>query len=397
MKKSIENITVLVCICAVVSVLLAVTNAVTAPFIAANEVKKANAALLEVMPDGNSFELLDISSYKLPATVREAYKSENGGYVIKLNTTGYASGMVLMCGVSADGKVTGAKLISSNETPAIGGTAANTMAQNVVGKDDKNIDTVDTIGGATKTTAAYRAAVKDALNAAIILGGGEADIRTEEEILAENLMAALPAGEGKFEVVFRTEVTEGVDKIYKATNGAGYVCVIGEEFIGLDGEGNVLSDVSEETATTVKTAVEAIIASKTTDIDLTQYQGLPTQLISAQRTETGNYVILIKGAGYGITGGDKYHPASGKYIEIRVAITADGKIIDCLTEFQAESDGIGSVCENESFYGQFVGKTEENYDQIDAISGATMTTDGYKKAISRAFECVKIFEGGAGN
>ena len=108
-------------------------------------------------------------------------------------------------------------------------------------------------------------------------------------------------------------------------------------------------------------------------------------------------MILIKGAGYGISGGDKYHPASGKYIEIRVAITADGKIIDCLTEFQAESDGIGSVCENESFYGQFVGKTAETYDQIDAISGATVTTEGYKKAISRAFDCVKIFEGGAGN
>lgn len=397
MKKSIENIVVLVCICAVVSVLLAVTNAVTAPFIAENEAKKANAALLEVMPDGKSFELLDISSYKLPATVSEAYKSENGGYVIKLNTTGYASGMVLMCGVSADGKVTGAKLISSNETPAIGGEAANTMAQNVVGKDDTTIDGVDTIGGATKTTAAYRAAVKDAINSAIILGGGNVDIRTEEEILAENLATALPAGEGKFEVVFRTEIIEGVDKIYKATNGAGYVCVIGEAFIGLDGEGNVLSEVQEETAAIVKTAVEKILASKLTDIDLTQYQGLPSQLISAQRTETGNYVILIKGAGYGITGGDKYHPASGKYIEIRVSITADGKIIDCLTEFQAESEGIGSACENESFYGQFVGKTEENYDQIDAISGATMTTDGYKKAISRAFNCVKIFEGGAEN
>ena len=45
MKKSIENILVLVCICAVVSVLLAVTNAVTAPFIAENEEKKANAPL----------------------------------------------------------------------------------------------------------------------------------------------------------------------------------------------------------------------------------------------------------------------------------------------------------------------------------------------------------------
>ena len=397
MKNSMKNILVLVWICAVVAVLLALTNALTAPIIMKNEEQKSNEALLEIMPDGKSFEKLDISSYKLPATVTEAYKSENGGYVIKLNTTGYASGMVLMCGVSAEGKVTGTKIISSNETPSIGGAAADTMAKNVIGKDDKTIDGVDTIGGATKTTAAYRAAVKDALNTALILDGGEVDIRTEEEILAENLATALPAGEGNFEIVFRTEITEGVDKIYKATNGAGYVCVIGEAFIGLDGEGNVLSEAQDETATAAKNAVEAILASKLADVDLTQYQGLPSQLISAQCTETGNYVILIKGAGYGITGGDKYHPASGKYIEIRVSITADGKIIDCLTEFQAESEGIGSACEDESFYGQFVGKTEENYDEIDAIGGATMTTDGYKKAISRAFECVKIFEGGAGN
>ena len=397
MKTSIKNILVLVCICSVVSVLLAMTNAVTAPFIAQNEAKKVNKALLEVMPDGKSFEKLDISTYKLPATVSEAYKSENGGYVIKLNTKGYASGMVLMCGVSADGKVTGSKLISSNETPSIGGTASNVMAQNVVGKDDQTVDGVDIISGATKTTAAYRAAIKDALNAAIILGGGDVDIRTEEEILADNLAAALPAGEGKFEAVFRTEVIEGVNKIYKATNGAGYVCVIGEDFIGLDGAGKVLSETSEEKATVSETAVEKLLASKTADLDLAQYQGLPSQLISAQRTETGNYVIRINGAGYGIKGGDKYHPASGTYIEIRVSVTPDGKIIDCLTEFQEETDGFGAACANESFYGQFVGKTEENYDEIDAISGATLTTDGYKEAISRAFNCVKIFEGGAGN
>jgi uncharacterized protein with FMN-binding domain len=271
------------------------------------------------------------------------------------------------------------------------------MAQNVVGKDDQTVDSVDIVGGATKTTEAYRAAVKDALNAAIILGGGEADIRTEEEILADNLAAALPAGEGKFEAVFRAEVIEGVDKIYKAANGAGYVCVIGEDFIGLDGTGNVLSETNEETASASKTAVEKLLASRSADLDLTQYEGLPSQLISAQRTETGNYVILIKGAGYGIKGGDKYHPASGKYIEIRVSITPDGRIIDCLTEFEEETDGVGSACANESFYGQFVGKTEENYDEIDAISGATLTTDGYKEAISRAFNCVKIFEGGPGN
>ena len=76
-------------------------------------------------------------------------------------------------------------------------------------------------------------------------------------------------------------------------------------------------------------------------------------------------------------------------------MTAQGQIIDCLTVSQKETDGIGSVCADESFYGQFVGKTEETYEQIDAISGATMTTNGYKKAILRAFEAVKILEGGA--
>ena len=108
-------------------------------------------------------------------------------------------------------------------------------------------------------------------------------------------------------------------------------------------------------------------------------------------------MILIKGAGYGITGGDKYHPASGEYIQILVSMTADGKIIDCLTVYQKETEGIGSACENESFYGQFVGKTEDNYAEIDAISKATLTTNGYKQAILRAFNTVKIFEGGVEN
>ena len=84
-------------------------------------------------------------------------------------------------------------------------------------------------------------------------------------------------------------------------------------------------------------------------------------------------------------------------MQILVSMSADGKIIDCLTVYQNETEGVGSSCENESFYDQFVGKTEENYDQIDAIGGATLTTDGYKEAILRAFACVKIFEGGAEN
>ncbi|MBQ2988408.1 MAG: FMN-binding protein [Clostridia bacterium] len=395
MKKSFKNTFVLGCICAVVSVILAFTNALTAPIIEKNESEKANAALSEVLPSGKSFTKLDITGQKLPSTVKEAYRAENGGYVLKLSTTGYAPGMVLMCGISPDGTVAGTKLIASGETPSIGGVAAESFAEKVLGKDASGIDGVDTVGGATKTTAAYRSAVKDALNAAILLGGGDVDIRTEEEILRDNLSAALPSAGGEFEKLFITEDIAGVDDVYKAKNETGFVCVIGEQFIALDMNGEVLSDTTDEIASVARAAMQLLLSTQTTDLTLTDYVGLPTQLISAKVTATGNYIIEIKGIGYGILGGNDYHPASGEYIVIRVSMTADGRIIDCLTVSQGETNGIGSACANESFYGQFDGKTEANYGDIEAIGGATVTTNGYKQAILRAFESVKIFEKGA--
>ena len=391
MKQSVKSVLVLVCICAVITVMLAFTNELTSPIIEANEQKKASSALLEVLPDGGSFELIDISAYTLPATVAEVYSAENGGYVIKLNTAGYAPGMVLMCGIAPDGSVVGTKLVSSGETPAIGGVAAEAFAGSVVGANIESIDGVDTITGATRTTAAYRAAVKDALNTMVILGGGSVDLRTEEEILNDTLSAALEAADGKFNKHFFVEVVEGVDAIYMAENNSGAVCVIGEQFIAIGADGEVITECSGEDAQTVKAAIAAISTTTTTDLDLTAYTGLPSQLVSAKLTATSNYILEIKAAGYGIVGGDEYHPASGEYILIRISMTSEGKIIDCLTLSEAETKGIGSACADEKFYGQFDGKTEETYNEIDAISGATMTTDGYKKAILRAFESVKIF------
>ena len=393
MKKSIRSIIVLVSICAVVSILMALTNSVTAPIIAENDAKNANAALLQVLPDGGSFETVDMSAYTLPSTVTAVYRASNGGCVVQLTTSGYSSGMMIMCGINPDGTVSGSKILSSSETPSIGGEAAERFAPTLNGKTAEDIETVEIISGATKTTAAYRSAVKDALNTALILGGASIDTRTEEEILQDNLDSALPTAEGKFTKHFFVEVIEGVDAIYTADNNAGHVCVLGEKFVGVDNEGNALTECTEDEAQTVKTAIETINATATELVDLSAYEGLPSQLIQAQKSATGNYIIEIKAAGYGIVGGDEYHPASGEYIMVRVSITADGRIIDCLTVSQAETEGIGDACAKESFYGQFDGKTEADYTEIDAISGATLTTNGYKQAIGRAFECVKIFEG----
>ena len=384
MKKAIKSTVVLVGICAVMAILLAVTNALTAPIIAENQNAAANQALLQVMPNGEGFESVEFDAEKLPKTIKEVFKEKNGGYVFNMETTGYGSGLLIMCGVNADGTVSGVVCLGSSETLGY----EKTFGANFAGKDAAGVDAVDTISGATKTTAAFKGAVKDALNAAIILGGGSVDLRTEEEILNDNLSAALPAGEGKFGKVFITEVIEGIDAIYAAENGKGYVYVIGEQFIAVDENGNTDNE-------TVAAAHAILSASTAEDIDLSAFADLPAKLLSAKKTATGNYILETKGAGYGIKGGDDYHPASGKYIEIRICLTPEGKILDVITTFQEESKGIGDACANEKFYGQFDGKTEGDYKEIDAIGGATMTTNGYLEAIETAFASVKILEGGA--
>lgn len=392
MKTHIKNLLVFISICAVITLLLATTNYITAPIIEENNNASANKALLEVMPNGKGFEKVDIASFELPSTVNEAYKeTSDQGYVIKLVTAGYGTDMVIMCGVSKDGVVLGAVCLSSNETLG----KEKTYGENFKDKDQTGVEAVEIITGATKTTEAYKNAIKDALNTVIILDGGSVDIRTEEEILLDNLNNALPDGEKDFEKLFIVEQFDGLETlkaIYVAKNQTGYVFVLGETFIGVKADGTVLAD--GDGSQNITDAVEKIKSTTVSDIDLTNYPDLQKTVVSAKKTATGNYILETKGAGYGIKGGNEYHPASNEYIIVRVAITPDGKILDCLTVSEEETDGLGDACKNEKFYGQFAGKTEENYKEIDAISGATMTTDGYKQAVQRAFDAVKVLKGG---
>ena len=386
MKKSVLSTVALVSICAVMAILLALTNFITAPIIKQNQEAAANKALLEVMPDGKEFEKVEFDATALPKTISEVYKEKSGGYVFKLTTAGYDSGFIIMCGVNADGTISGAVCLEANETLG----KEKTYGNEFVGKDSAGVDMTDTISGATKTTTAYKNAVKDAINASVILGGGTVDLRTEEEILLDNLNAALPAGDGKFTKQFIVEVIEGIDAIYAADNGVGWVYVIGDEFIGVPMSPSATPIENETVAAAHKIVSETVIG----DIDLSAYEGLPKRLKSVKMTATGNYVLTVEGAGFGIMNDDEYIHSSGEYIRICVSMTPDGKIIDTLTLYQAESEGVGDVCAKESFYGQFDGKTEADYKDIDAISGATYTTNGYLKAIGDAFAALKILKGG---
>lgn len=166
MTKALKSIIVLSVIGAALAIVLGGVNAITSPAILEAEREKTAKALSEVYKTSDVFEKVDIAEISgLPESVTEAYSAADGGYVIKLTTTGYASGLVILCGISADGRVTGAVSIASNETLGY----EKTYGEQLIGKNAVSIDNADTVSGATKTTAAYRDAVKDALIAASVI------------------------------------------------------------------------------------------------------------------------------------------------------------------------------------------------------------------------------------
>ncbi len=385
MKKSIQSIAVLTVICVVTAVLLALVNGITAPIIAKAEAEKANEALLVVMPDGEGFEEISADEYELPSSITNIYREKNGGYVFKMATTGYSSGLAIMCGIDKDGKITGAVCLSSGETLGY----EKTYGDSFIGLDSESADSVDIISGATKTTAAYKNAVKDALASFIIVNGGSVDIRTKEEILQDNLSAVLPAGK-EFTKEFITESLGDVTAIYMSGNGEGYVVAIGELFIGIDKNGNAVSEADESAKEKAIAAYNIHVNSTLEEIELSGYEGISSKILKAYKTSGGNFVFDIKASGYGMSG---EWAASGKPIKIKVSASDEGKIISCITVSQSETEGIGSVCAEPSYYEQYNGKTEASLGEVDAISGATYTHKGYSSAVSEVFKTINILKG----
>lgn len=403
MVKNIKNICILVAICSVMAVLLALTNQITAPIIEDRKNAAANEALKEIFPDGKGFEALDLSKYdNMPESIAEAHRETSGqGYVFKLVfPSGYNPGdTILMCGVNADGTVKKIQFISTTDDRT---AEAKSYGENFVGKNSDTYNEVDTIAKSTFTTTAYKNAIKDALDAAAILGGADVDTRTEEEKFNDNLAAALPAGEGKFTKVFLTEVIEGVDAVYAADNGKGYVCLIGEQFVAVDADGNsdnavaaaaaeaIKNSVSEDITEAFQTTLQSLEAATSDRNQKATYRTLKKAIISVKKTATGNYVLEVNGEGYG-----RSEYGSGEYIVIRVSITPEGKILDCFTVSHGETDKVGGICATEDFTSRYDGKTAADLDAVDAVAGATVTSDGYKEALKRCLTAVTILEGGA--
>ncbi|MBR2453576.1 MAG: FMN-binding protein [Clostridia bacterium] len=387
-NTKIKPALVLSVICIVVALLLSVINSFTAPIIEKAQGDKANAALLEVLPGASDFEALKIDGAGYPAEIIAAYKA-NGGFVFTAEVTGKSAGLRIMCGVDTEGKITGTKVLVTAETPSY----ADPIFAAVEGTDGKyqgmsseNYEEY-LVSGATLTSKAYATAVKASLNAYIIANGGSVDLRTPEQILQDNLNAALGTEGIAFEKWFATAFLEGVDALY--INDAGAVAVMGEKFIAVK-DGAVITEAEENEKTAALAAFDAYKNESLTEI--AKPEGVHKNIEKIYLASGGAYVFEVKADGYGIMG--DWH-TSGEHIRIKLAIDTEGRIISTLTTYQSESKNIGDVVANPEYYEKFNGKDAETLDGVENVAGATVSTSGYKQAIKRAFDAFELIKGGA--
>ena len=174
MKTKLMPSIVLGAICLVAALLLAACNLITAPEIERRQEAEAYASLLEVLPEGQGFEKIELADAGLDSTIAMAYAAtKSGGYVFQIKTSGKNSGMVIMIGVDADGKISGTKCTENKETPSYAAPVFEaTESGYYVGQDSSSLSPF-IVAGSTMTSEAYSNAVKAALDAAAILRGGK--------------------------------------------------------------------------------------------------------------------------------------------------------------------------------------------------------------------------------
>lgn len=175
MKEVLVPTISLFLISAVVTLLLAVTNSVTAPKIAELQIETENKTKVAVLSAAKEFsEAKTVSLNGVEYTYYEGYgvEDEIEGYVFTTSSKGYGGDIVTMVGIKADGTVSGIDFLSISETAGLGMNADSDDFKNqFVGKSgeiglNKNApaeNEIQALTGATITSKAVTNAVNMAL------------------------------------------------------------------------------------------------------------------------------------------------------------------------------------------------------------------------------------------
>ncbi|MBQ1629846.1 MAG: FMN-binding protein [Firmicutes bacterium] len=136
-KEYIQPTVVLVAICLVMTFALAYVNSVTAPVIADNTARAADAARAELLPEATSFEQYDgelVECVEGKVYVEDCYIAPGVGMVVTVKTQSFGGMLTEMVGIDADGAITGVKVTEHSDTKGLGTKAhASSHTQQYVG------------------------------------------------------------------------------------------------------------------------------------------------------------------------------------------------------------------------------------------------------------------------
>lgn len=142
------------------------------------QIREANLqAMKEVMPADTYKEIkAETATGDIVKAVSKAYKNgSEAGFVIKVSPSGYGGSIEMLVGIDKNGKITGIKIISHNETPGLGAKATEPSWQSqfkgkgpdalmvVKHPPSKDKNEVQAITGATITSRAVTKGVNEAL------------------------------------------------------------------------------------------------------------------------------------------------------------------------------------------------------------------------------------------
>ena len=163
-------------ITAIVAMVLAAVNSVTAPAIEQLNYEKTQAAIEAVLPGGGeSVPFTDASGL-----VSVVYKGESG-YAVQVAPAGFDGPITMMVGVDFEGNILGISVIKHTETAGLGAVAAaktsagESFRAGFVGQSGsvavtKDGGVVDSITGATITSRAVCVGVNAALDCIANMG-----------------------------------------------------------------------------------------------------------------------------------------------------------------------------------------------------------------------------------
>ena len=402
--KNIKPTIVLSCICMAVALILSGINMVTGPIIEAQRAAAANGALIEVMPEGAGFEEIDISTLALPEAVTNAYKETSGkGYVFRVVSTGYKSGMVIMIGINAEGQITGSKCLETQDTFGKEPEIDNSYNGQTLGDFAPNM-----IAGATMTSNGYRDAVSAALQSFTLASGGKLD----PAIALEAKIAELAPG---FVNPAAVDASGSFKKILKASNDAGFAYIFsdGENgyivlvnatggFVVYDGEGNNVTEA--QSALAEEAVAHAAANQKSYESDLTtKITKLFADASDTAPIEINTFGTIVSAMTFKSNGTDYYafysRSVGFHQMDVFVIIDANGAIakIDAKQYiFEEEYFMAFGGMDVGSYKAGFEGLTSETWTGDAAvIATATMTSNAMKQSTEDAFAAFNSIKGGA--